>query len=497
MHFAFFIPHRYNCAMRNSILVYINGQRHEVGGEAAFLSLSDYLRKECNLPGTKIVCSEGDCGACSVLIGRVDAVAPDRLTYDAIDSCICFLYQLDRTHVVSVDALAAGDQLHPVQQEMIDGFGSQCGFCTPGFVMAMAGLTEARAAHAIPQLEEDDWRLGLTGNLCRCTGYVQILESAQAVDAAQVVSLNTQFPAEPMLSDFASAGETPVEIACGSPRQRTVSIPTDLAGAVAFKAAHPESRIVNGATDVGVVYNKGRIDPSSILCLRNVKEGSNVEVVNGELHVGLRATWSEIERWAKEGWPEFYKIIIRFGSPQIRNASTLIGNIANASPIADSLPLLHVMHARVALTGPQGTREVDINDFYRGYKQLDLQADELISSVTIPLPDEKDRLKLYKVSRRNDMDISTFTAAVRLTCQGDSIETARIAYGGVGPVVMRLPKAEASLSGVPLSESSLRQAGKLARTEITPISDVRSEAEYRYQLAENILLKCYFELTGE
>jgi xanthine dehydrogenase small subunit len=229
------------------------------------------------------------------------------------------------------------------------------------------------------------------------------------------------------------------------------------------------------------------------LCLRNVAGHDQVEVENGELSVGMRATWSDVERWAQTGWPEFYKIIIRFGSPQIRNASTLVGNIANASPIADSLPLLHVMHARVQLAGPDGTREVDINDFYHGYKQLDLRPDELISGVRIPLPATEDRLKLYKISRRNDMDISTFTAAIRLTYRGDTIEEARIAYGGVGPIVLRLPKTEAQLRGQKLSESNMRQAGQTARTEITPISDVRSEAEYRYQLAENILIKCYFE----
>ncbi len=487
---------RYNQTMRDSILFYINGQKHEVTGAAVFLSLADYLRQECRLSGTKIVCSEGDCGACSALIGRVDPQQSDRLTYDVIDSCICFVYQLDQSHVVSVDALANGDQLHPVQEEMINGFGSQCGFCTPGFVMAMAGLTEAQTNDAAAPLTEDDWRLGLTGNLCRCTGYVQILESGKAVDGNRVLSLNKRFPPKAMLSEFASVAADSIQIRCsGGGRTRNVAIPADLATAVNFRLANPESRIVSGATDVGVVYNKGRIDPDAILCLRNVAGYEEVEVVGGELKIGMRATWSDVERWAKNEWPEFYKIIIRFGSPQIRNFSTLVGNIANASPIADSLPLLHVMHARLLLTGPHGDREVDINEFYKGYKQLDLSADELIASVMLPLPGDKDRLKLYKVSRRHDMDISTFTAAIRLTCKGNFIESARIAYGGVGPVVMRLRKTEAQLQGASLTEDTMRQAGQTARTEITPISDVRSEADYRYQLAENILIKCFFELT--
>ena len=489
--------------MRDSILLYINGQRHEVSGETAFLSLSDYLRMHCGLTGTKIVCSEGDCGACSVLVGRVDSASPDRLTYDSIDSCICFIYQLDQTHVISVDGLADGNNLHPVQREMIGHFGSQCGFCTPGFVMAMAGMAET-AVHAVgsatskTELSEDQLRLGLTGNLCRCTGYVQILEAGNAVDLTKVVSLNDRFQPDEMLSAFQSVAEVPVLIKskCAA-RTRTVSLPVNLTAAVMFKTDHPEARVVSGATDVGVVYNKRTIDPDIVLCLANVAGEDQLRVDNHELIVGMRTTWSQIERWTATEWPEFYKIIIRFGSPQIRNASTLVGNIANASPIADSLPALFVMAARLKLTGPDGQRLVDINDFYRGYKQLDLGPDELISEIRIPLPTPRDRLKLYKVSRRHDLDISIFTAAVRLTMDGSTIEKARIAYGGVGPTVLRLPQTESVLAGQPFSERTMRRAGQTARGEIAPISDVRSEAEYRYQLAENILVKCFHELDAE
>jgi xanthine dehydrogenase small subunit len=489
---------------RGHLLVFINGERHEIsgGGADAFLTLSDYLRLRLGRVGTKIVCSEGDCGACSVLVGRLQAPAPgnggggssaDRLVYRAFDSCILFMYQLDRAHVVSVEGLKRNGLLSPVQDAMVRCHGSQCGFCTPGFVMTVAGLLEGGGHGRKEALTPDELRHGLTGNLCRCTGYVQIIDAGCSVDPGKTARLNELYPDGPMVEAFEKCeGDEVMIVADGG---RTVAVPASLGAAVAFKAAHPGCTAVAGATDIGVQHNKGKIDPREVLCLANVGEMKGVSHEAGTLTAGACEPWSTIERYVEGLVPQFHGILTLFGSPQIRNAGTVGGNIANASPIADSVPFLFVMGAELELAGPGGTRRVNINDFYTGYKQFDLGPGELIVKVHIPLPTEAQTLRLYKVSRRRDLDISTFTAAVlmELNGAGDTIQCVRIAYGGVAPVVLRLPKTEAFLAGKPFEEDVLREAGRLARTEVTPITDVRGSADFRLQLAENILAKFYFD----
>ncbi len=477
---------------RDHLLVYINGERHDVAGADAFLTLSDFLRLRLGLVGTKIVCSEGDCGACSVLVGRVEE-SQDKLVYRAVDSCILFMYQLDRAHVVSIEGLKRNGLLSPVQDAMVKCHGSQCGFCTPGFVMTMAGLLEAEGSGRKDSLMPNELRSGLTGNLCRCTGYVQIVDAGCAVDPGKTARLGELYPDGPIVELFGSHAQDDVVVTADD--GRVAGLPAGLDAAIAFKAAHPGCIVVAGATDIGVQYNKGMIDPREVLCLGSIGEMQGTTQVDGVLTVGASTNWSIVERAIKDVVPQFHDVLKVFGSSQIRNAGTIGGNIANASPIADSVPFLFVMGAELEIAGPNGTRRLDINDFYKGYKQFDLRHDELIARVRIPLPNESQTLRLYKVSRRRDLDISTFTAAVlmELDDASETIKNIRIAYGGVAPVVLRLPRTEAFLTDKPLDESVLREAGRLARTEVTPITDVRGSADFRLQLAENILAKFYFD----
>ncbi len=483
--------HKPASTSRDHLVLFINGKRHDVAGRDAFLTLSDYLRQRSGMVGTKIVCSEGDCGACSVLVGKVDQ-ATGRLTYRVIDSCIQFMYQLDRTHVVTVEGLKRNGLLSPIQDAMVKHHGSQCGFCTPGFITTMTGMLEGDGHDRQSPLSRDELSHGLSGNLCRCTGYLQILDAGCAVDPGKTARLCELYPEEPIAEQFTDLHQDYVVI---SDSKRVVAIPSDLDAAVAFKAEHPSCTVVAGATDIGVQHNKGKIAPSEVLCLANVDEIQSLERNDGRLTIGAGATWSQIEREVKELVPPFHDILTVFGSPQIRNSGTIGGNIANASPIADSLPFLFVTETELELVGPAGSRRVNINDFYTGYKKFDLKADELIACVHVPLPTDLQTLKLYKVSRRRDLDISTFTAAVLMELDNSTgvIKTIRIAMGGVAPVVLRLPKTEAFLAGKPLAEEVFQEAGRLARTEVAPISDVRGSADFRLQLAENILSKFYFD----
>ncbi|MEM7625033.1 MAG: FAD binding domain-containing protein [Planctomycetota bacterium] len=507
--------------MRDHLVFYLNGQRRTAAGPEALATLTDYLRERRRLVGTKVVCAEGDCGACSVLVGRPADDGSATLAYHTIDACIAFMYQLDRAHVVTIEGLAEDSRLSAVQDAMVKCHGSQCGFCTPGFVVTMHGLLEdpGRADHVtsavsgngrangspvqpLPQLTEDKLRLGLSGNLCRCTGYQQILDAGAAIDSAAVVTMNQRFPARPVLDDFAALGDEPVRIETelrGVPR--TVFLPQTLDQAAAFRAEFPgkQSAVASGTTDLGVQHTHGRHDPSAVLSLTSVSGLDRVAIEDGVLVTGATASWTRIERAVERVVPEYHAVLTRFGSPQIRNAGTIAGNLANASPIADSIPFHMVMDAELDLINPRGARVVKLNDFYLGYKQLDLAEDELIAAVRTPLPTAGQHLKLYKVSKRRDMDISTFTAAVLLTLDdaGETITAARLAFGGVAPVVLRLPETESLLAGQPFTKDTMRAAGQHARTEITPISDVRGGADYRLQLAENILVKCYHDLRPE
>jgi xanthine dehydrogenase small subunit len=482
--------------MRDHVRFWINGTPQKVGGADVFWSLSDFLRRRLDLVGTKIVCSEGDCGACSVLVGRVDAGG--RWRYPALDACIQFLYQLDGTHVVTVEGLSRDASLHPVQDALVRCHGSQCGFCTPGFVVTLAGQLEARSAsEASDALDIDEIRDALTGNLCRCTGYVQIVDACASIDPRVVARLGELYPEEEIAADLRLHRDEAVQVdAVVDGRTRTVFIPVRVEDAVEFKNAEPASVIVSGATDLGVLCNKRRIEPTTILCLGRVESFTDAVIDAGRLECGAGATWSTIERCVEESVPQLHAVLDRFGSSQIRNAATIGGNLANASPIADSLPFLFVLGAEIELVGASGTRRVGIEDFYLGYKKIDLRPDEIIARVSTPLPTPGEELELYKVSRRRDLDISTFTAAVLVREENGRIENARIAYGGVGPVVVRLPAAEAVLVGRPFTEETFLEAGRVARTEIAPISDVRGSAAFRLQLAENILLKFYHDRRG-
>jgi xanthine dehydrogenase small subunit len=473
--------------MRDHVRFFLNDRPQTVRGGAAFASLTEYLRAGQRLVGTKVVCAEGDCGACTVLVGRV---SDGRVRYSPIDACIQFLYQLDGTHVVTVEGLARNGELHPVQQALVDHHGSQCGYCTPGIVLALAGWAQG-GAPADPAAA----RIALTGNLCRCTGYLPILDAAAALAVSAVAGDCDPGPASqrPATEELRALAIEPLEIVDGG---RIAYAPTTLEDAAAFKAEYPDAVIVAGATEIGVLRNKKNYEPRALLSLNRVPDLGLMSYADGRIVFGANVTWAQVERAVREPLPEFHRIVERFGSPQIRNAATLVGNVAHGSPIADSLALLSVMGAELELVSVRGTRRRSINGFYTGYKQKDLSADELIVRVALPLPASGERLRLYKVSRRFDLDIATFGAAIRVRESDGLVRRAAVALTGVAPTVVRLPGTEAFLRGRPFAEATFRDAGRIARSEVRPISDVRGGREFREQLAENILAKFYFDETA-
>jgi len=468
--------------MRDHLLLHVNGVPHRIDGPRAFQTLSRFLRYDQRATGTKIVCEEGDCGACTVLIGRVSRQAGlPVLHYVPVNSCIQFLFQLDCTHVVTVEGLARGGELTPVQDAMVRCHGAQCGYCTPGFIMAMAGMYEETS-----QPTAHDVRAALTGNLCRCTGYEPIVKAG--LEATSQPKIEQLYPGAPILEAIRAHEREPVRIG-------HFFKPADLESAIRFKSENPKCVIVQGATDFGVWCNKRGFVAEAMLSLDAVEGLGDIRHDDGTLIVGGRASLADFERAVRDLIPELAPIMDRFGSPQIKNAGTLAGNIANASPIADSLPFLFVTNASLDLTGLAGTRTVAIADFYLGYKKLDLRPDEIITRIVIPLPSKNETLRLYKISKRSHLDISSFTAAMLMTRNDGRVDSIRIAYGGVAPVVLRLPKTEEFLAGKALARETFAEAGEIARGEVAPISDVRGSRDFRLQLAENVLQRFYYDVV--
>jgi xanthine dehydrogenase small subunit len=473
--------------MRDYLLLYINGQRHEITAERAFQPLSTFLREELGLTGTKIVCAEGDCGSCTVLLGKPNGQA---IRYQPVCSCIQYLVQLDATHVITIEGLQYDGQLNPVQQAMVEHHGAQCGFCTPGFVTAMCSVLDEQ-----PAVTTQEMCRGLVGNLCRCTGYGSILEAGQAVEFTKLRSLASLYDTATIAAELAAAERESLHLQTDG---QVLAKPATVAEATQFLAQHPQCVIIAGGTDLGVQTNKGKRELSTLLSTRSLNELRGITVTDGIMTVGANTSLAELESAMQQHLPEYAAMLSRFGSPLIKHAGTLGGNIGNGSPIGDTMPGLYVLNAEVELTSPAGSRRANINQFYTGYRQSVRKTDELISRIVIPLPRDGELYRLYKLSKRNDLDISTMTAAIwmRVNPAGDTIEQVRIAYGGVGPIILRLPQTEAFLTGKSFDLNTFRDAGPLARGEIAPISDVRGSDTYRWQLAENLLLKFFYEHTS-
>jgi xanthine dehydrogenase small subunit len=464
--------------MRDWVLLYVNGKRHELRAEAALMPLADFLRTVARLTGTKIVCAEGDCGSCTVLIGRPVA---GHIEYRPVTSCIQYTAQLDGTHIITVEGLGSPERLHPVQQAMVDCHGAQCGYCTPGMVATLCELFERQ-----PQPSRAETTRALVGNLCRCTGYDSILAATASVDGAAVQKLAELYPEGELLPVLKQAQKETVVIQTGN---QAVLKPGSFAEALRLRSQHPSSTILAGGTDLGVLWNKGKKTISQLLCIGHLDELQGMQQTVDVWSIRAATSLSDLEQAAGEVLPTFAEYLERFGSPPIRHAGTLGGNLANGSPIGDTIPVLMALDAEVELASVGGSRKINMSEFYSGYRQTVMRPDELIVAVHVPLPKRTDIFQLHKVSKRRDLDISTFAAAFWLGMQGNVIHSARIALGGVAATVVRLPKTEQSLSEQPLSETTMRRAAEIARQEISPISDVRGSAEYRSLLAENVFLK--------
>jgi len=473
--------------MRDHVLVYINGQKRELQGEHAFMTLSNYLRYERSLTGTKVVCEEGDCGACTVLVGK-PANEKTAIEYEAINSCIATMAILDGQHIITIEGIEKDGELSPVQQEMINHHASQCGFCTPGFIVAMTAMFEK-----IDRPTEKQVKNYLTGNLCRCTGYNSIVDAALAVDGTKLEKMSTRYHSDKMNSDLIDVTKNTLEI---RHNEKSLFMPTELKSVPQIRENNKDLIILSSGTDLGVRINKHVIAPKTFLTLNNVKELYEIKDLGEEVEIGAKVSLSELQKFMEKSIPEYGRLLNVFASPQIKNAATLIGNIANASPIADAVPVLFALEATLIVYGKNGERKVAMTEFYKGYKQLDLASDEIITKVI--LPKAKDYfLKIYKVSQRKDLDISCVNAAIAIKKDADKISDIRIAYGGVGPTILRLNKLEDKMKGQTITADLIHENSLDIKNHMTPMTDVRGTKEYREVLCQNLFRRFFHELSEE
>jgi xanthine dehydrogenase small subunit len=448
----------------------------------------DWLREDAHCTGTKEGCAEGDCGACMVVVGELGANGALQLR--PTNSCIQFVATLDGKALFTVEDVAVNpNQLHPVQQALVQCHGSQCGFCTPGFVMSLwASHTAHGLACKVPSRQElaDE----LSGNLCRCTGYRPILDAAQQ-------AFEHASPALPQLQAAQAALKTLQSQASGALHTDSgFFAPTTVSELAALRLAQPQATLLAGSTDVGLWVTKQFRPLGNIIYLGEVATLREVQRHATHLHIGAGASLQSAWQLLAEEWPSLADVWLRFASAPLRAVGTMGGNVANGSPIGDSAPVLMALGASVVLRLGDQERRVPLEDFYTGYLKNVMAPGEFLQAIEVPLAAEQTHVQAYKISKRFDCDISALCAAFSITVQDGRVAAARLAYGGMAATVKRAAQAEAALLGQPWGADGVAavQAAQAAlKQDFQPLTDLRASAGYRLQVAQNLLHKLWLQ----
>jgi xanthine dehydrogenase small subunit len=455
----------------------LNGEMRAEEKIPPTMTVLDYLRGTARLTGTKEGCAEGDCGACTIVIGEQHNGAAQ---YRAVNSCLMMLPQLDGCDVITVEGLAQPDgSLHPVQQALADADATQCGFCTPGFVMAMVAFAQGGEDGSDENIHD-----ALAGNLCRCTGYRPIVEACRKIAGQPDGTLPKPLPAIPPSTEYQHG-------------HQVCFLPRTLGEFLTLRAKHPDALIFGGGTDLGLQLSKERAQFPAVILTGGVRELKAVKADGNALTIGGAATYSEALPALDRHFPAFAALVRRIGSRQIRNLGTFAGNLATASPIGDTLPCLIALKADVALRSTSATRTLPVEDFITGYRKTALNADEVIAAIRIPFVPAGDKFAVYKLSKRFDQDISTVIAAFRLTLAGGNVKEFRAAYGGMAAIPARAATLEVALAGKPWTAQTLAGVDDLIAHDFKPMSDQRGGAAYRLRAAANLVRRFQIETTQE
>ncbi|MGC1174688.1 xanthine dehydrogenase small subunit [Polaromonas sp.] len=485
-------------------------------------TLLEVLREDLACTGTKEGCGEGDCGACTVVVGEAEG---DHLRYKAVNSCIKLAHSVDGLALWTVEDLAAADgTLHPAQEAMVQCHGSQCGFCTPGFVMSLFGMyqnyiapTLVTACTSLPPegaAAPADWQSqirgpglketnapsrtnpitrelaqqDLSGNLCRCTGYRPIFDAAQQMAALPAVTIDE--------ADLLSKLKLLAPVRKGLEANFTYKSPRTLPELLAARAEHPDAQLVAGCTDVGLWVTKMHMQFGQVLDVTRVEELRRVEHYPQHIAIGAAVTLSDAFAALVADRPQLQTFANRFAGLPVRNAGTLGGNVANGSPIGDSMPLLIALGANVVLMSQRGHREMPLETLYTGYRKNVMAADEVLAWIKVPKPVANEQLRVYKISKRYDDDISAVCLAIRLHVKDGVVASASLGAGGVAATPVRAVRTEAALIGQPWTLQTVRQATTTLRAEFSPISDMRASGAYRSEVLGNLLQRFWLESQG-
>jgi len=449
-------------------------------------TLLQLLREDLGLTATKEGCNEGDCGACTVVLGELQG---EQIRYRAVNACIRLAHSIHGMALWTAQDLAAPDGTpHPVQQALLQQHASQCGFCTPGFAMSLFGLYQNHVLNDEP-VSRALAQQALSGNLCRCTGYRPLLDAAQQLDqwprvhpdeAALLSQLKLlAHPGQALETDFSYM------------RPGTLTELLDL------RSAHPQAQLVAGCTDVGLWINKGQQAYAQIIDLSRVAELRTIERDPNTLYIGAAVTLTDAFEALLADRSQLHQFVHRFAGLPVRNSGTLGGNVANGSPIGDSMPLLIALHARVHLASVRGRREMPLEEFYTGYRQNQLARDEVLLHIRVPRPTANEFLRVYKISKRQEDDISAVCLALRVELHDGSVDRISVGAGGVAATPMRAEQTQAALTGQVWSADLIRHAMTVLRQEFTPISDMRASSAYRTEVLGKLLWRFWLETQGQ
>ncbi|MBJ6370352.1 xanthine dehydrogenase small subunit [Sedimentitalea arenosa] len=470
---------------RSDIRFILNGRDVSVAEVGAQQTLLDFLRLERRLTGTKEGCAEGDCGACTVLVGRL---ADSGLVYEPVNACIRFLATVDSCHVVTIEHLAGPDgRLHPVQQAMVDHHGSQCGFCTPGIVMSLYALWMQQ-----PDPTEMQVETALQGNLCRCTGYAPIVRAATAASRHDSPAADHITRERAEIAARLAALRDGRRVVSGPAEDRAI-LPTDVDDLAEVLLEHPEATIVAGATDVGLWVTKFLRPIGPAVFIGHLTGLRRIECHDDGLILGAAASYSDCQDALADIFPHLAPYWDRIAGWQVRNMGTVGGNIANGSPIGDTPPVLIALGAEITLRRGDARRSIALEDFFIDYGKQDRAAGEFVETIRVPRPAAGQRDAAYKISKRRDEDISSVAAGISVTVSDGTITGARIALGGMAATPKRATAAEAALTGQPWSEGAFEAAASALAGEFTPLTDWRASAEYRMLSAQNLLRRFFLE----
>ena len=468
----------------DTIQFLLNNKIYKIKNPDPNKTILSYVRDDLKKTGTKEGCAEGGCGACTIVLGELNK---NKIIYKAINACISFLPILNGKQLILVEDLTNDNKLHPVQEAMVKFHGSQCGFCTPGFTMSLFSMHKNFKSINNQIIDE-----ALSGNLCRCTGYRPIIDAAKSLnnkkDQDQFKKNKNQ-----TISLLRKIKNVDLEI---NNRGKKYFAPKKIINLKKILKKFPNAKILSGGTDLSLEVTKLRKELKTIISLNSIEKLNFIKKTKNSIEIGATTSLIDFQNFIKKYFVDFYDILKRYGSIQIRNVGTIAGNIATASPIGDTLPLLLTLDAKVVVQGLKQTKVFSLNEFFISYRKTKLKKGEFIYSIKIPI--NKDNIfKAYKISKRFDDDISSVCGSFSFLIKKNKITKAKIAYGGMSEIPKRASAIEKRLINSEFSENSFSKAIDLINKDFSPLDDMRASSHYRLAVAKNLLLKAFYEIKNK